>query len=149
MATPSWKASRDPLYRGDAGSQVQLPAPAADPSLVRHILYLGGRGRLSPYLSLSESREVAQRFAGREGRIYRSRVPRWPALAVAHRSRSDLVQLLRGQGKGEAAWPSAFEVMQARRYVEENAEHLADFRALADAAEPTLRGVVDQVFDEG
>jgi hypothetical protein len=35
---------------------------------------------------------------------------------------------MKGNGKGKAKWPNAFEVMQARRYVEQWGEHLLDFR---------------------
>ncbi len=147
MPRADWSAKRDPLYRGDVAGGVQVPQPAADPSLVRHILYPDGPGRQSPYLSVSESREVAQRFAGADGRVYDTRVLTWAEHGVGHRARKELVQLLRGQGKGDAAWPSAFEVMQARRYVEENAEHLADFRSLRDADADGLRRMVDAMFE--
>jgi len=58
----------DPLFRGDASDEVSIPSPAADPSLVRHILYLGGYGRESPYLSTSAEHVLAARFAG-AGRV--------------------------------------------------------------------------------
>lgn len=40
---------------------------------------------------------------------------------------------MNGNGKGLAKWPSAFEVMQARRYVEAHREHLLDFRKVEDS----------------
>ena len=52
-------------------------------------------------------------------------------------SRTELLSLMKGNGKGKAKWPSAFEVMQARRYVEQWEEHLLDFREVDDPAEAT------------
>jgi hypothetical protein len=45
--------------------------PGADTSIVRHILYLDGYGRQTPYLSTTERTEVAAIFGAR-GRIW------WP-----------------------------------------------------------------------
>ncbi len=39
---------------------------------------------------------------------------------------------MKGNGKGKAKWENAFEVMQARRYVEQWNEHLLDFRETAN-----------------
>lgn len=142
-----WDRRRDPLYRGDVVAGVQLPSPDADPSIVRHVLYLHGPGRRTPYLSTTERREVAERFAGKTGRVYSTRVSAWRPRAVVHIDRKELLDLLRGRGKGDAKWPSAYEVMKARHYVEENAEHLADFRALSATDEPSLRNTVDTLFD--
>lgn len=128
-----WKASRDPLFRGDGAGGVCLPTPAADDSIVRHLLYLDGAGRQTPYLSTTEDRAVAERFAGASGQVYATAVPTWAPRGVAHVPRTELLQNLKGKGKGRAAWPSALEVMQARRYVEESAEHLADFRGVDSA----------------
>lgn len=141
-----WRASRDPLFRGDQRGGVQLPSPAADPSIVRHVLYLDGAGRPTPYLSTSEDREVAERFASRGGHVYVTLPRSWGALGVGHVSQTDLLQMLRGKGKGRAAWSSALEVMQARRYVEESAEHLADFAGLPVDG---LRERTDEVFPPG
>jgi len=58
-----WRATQHPLFRGDAASGVGIPRPDADPSIVRHILYLDGPGRETPYLSTTESRIFAR--AGR------------------------------------------------------------------------------------
>ena len=46
---------------------------------------------------------------------------------AVHIPRSELVQLLRGYGKGNAKWDDAFEVAQARAYVEHWSEHLFDW----------------------
>lgn len=104
-----------------------LPVPGADSSVVRHVLYLEGAGRETPYLSTSESEAVAERFAGTQGRVWVTSTAKARAEKVAHLSNADLVALLAGKGKGKARWKSAFEVMQARRYVEMHLEHLLDF----------------------
>lgn len=128
---PTWKQNRDPLYRGDAAT-VTRPTPASDPSIVRHILYLEGYGRETPYLSTTEDRSIAEQFAGRSGAVWRTDVPTCHAHDVHHISRRELLQCLTGSGKGDAKWSSPYEVMQARRYVEQHLEHLLDFRAVED-----------------
>ena len=70
MKQQAWKASKDPLHRGDAKESVRPPTPSADESVVRHVLYLEGSGRETPYLSTSEVYETAKRFAT-------SAAPRW------------------------------------------------------------------------
>lgn len=59
--------------------------------------------------------------------MYRTDARKAESHAVGHLSRTELMRLLRGKGQGRARWPSAYEVMQARRYVEQWAEHLLDF----------------------
>lgn len=139
---PPWKLSRDPLFRGDSSTGVQVPDPVADKSIVRHVLYLDGPGRLTPYVSTSESMSAAQHFAGRTGVVWSTTHSKACQQGVAHRPRKELLELLRGKGKGDAAWHSAFEVAQARRYVEEWDEHLFDFR---DVPEPDR--VVAHIFE--
>ncbi len=140
VATKKWKASKDPLFRGDHKDSVCVPNPAADTSIVRHIMYLEGPGRETPYLSTTERRDVAMRF-GQAGGVWSTSVAIVTANGVTHISNSDLLGLMKGNGKGGAQWPDAFEVMQARRYVEEHGEHLLDFRSVTDPA-----AVVLQVF---
>jgi hypothetical protein len=70
---------------------------------------------------------VARHFAGPAGHVYRAIVPVAEEHGVVHIGQKELLGLRRGKGKGRAAWPSALEVMQARRYVEQWAEHLLDF----------------------
>lgn len=127
-----WKIGKDPLYRGDSLSGVASPTHGANPSLVRHILYLEGHGRETPYLSCTESSNIADLFAGKNGKIYQTLVATWNSSNVGHRSRKELLDLLKGKGHGNAAWSSAFEVMRASQYVEEHLEHLADFTNLED-----------------
>lgn len=138
-----WSFKRDPLFRGDEADRISTPTPSADPSLVRHILYLGGKGRPTPYLSVTESLDTARSFAGSRGAVYETACPQWADIDVKHRSRKELCELLVGRGKGDGQWPSALEVMQARRYVEEHTEHLADFRTIA--SEKSAR-VAQQIF---
>lgn len=142
-----WKTKRDPLYRGDSAAGVNQPKPSANPSIVRHILYLDGAGRETPYLSMTEDEAVARRFARNDGRVYETTTAKLAKKNVLHVSRKSLLQLLKGKGKGDAQWPSAFEIMQARRYAEEHAEHLADFRKRAADTPDELRQVVSEIFD--
>ena len=135
MSKDPWKLKRDPLYRGDRHGGVVSPFPQANRSIVRHILYLEGHGRETPYLSSTESRATASRFAGSDGSVYAGRPENWPSVGVKHRSRKELLQLLRGKGKGDAQWHSAFEVMRAHQFVEESEEHLADFSSAEPGAD--------------
>jgi hypothetical protein len=97
--------------------------------IVEHILYLGGRGRETPYSSTSESEEVAEHVAGPRGRVWETTVRGAAAEGAKHLPRKQLLQNLKGFGKGKAKWNDEFEVAQAARYVEEWVEHLLDWRA--------------------
>ncbi len=110
---------------------------------MRHVLYLEGFGRETPYLSVSESWETAESFAQEhDGAVWTTDVPTCHREKVKHRSHKELLGLLRGKGKGDAVWPSAYEVMRARAYVERHLEHLVDFRDLPVSAVPdTVRAV--------
>ncbi len=136
-----WKASKDPLYRGDGKQSVCVPRPDADDSIVRHIMYFEGPGRETPYLSTSAEFELAENFS--TGAVWKTLVKIAQAESVGHINRSELLSLMKGNGKGKAKWPNAFEVMQARRYVEQWGEHLLDFR---DIEEPSL--VVKKIFEK-
>ena len=131
MAKRKWRIRKDPLFRGDHRDSVCVPVPTASPSIVRHVMYLEGPGRETPYLSTSEQSDVAERF-GQHGGVWSTSVPHASANGVLHISNSTLLGLMKGDGKGDAKWPNAFEVMQARRYVEEHSEHLLDFRQVDD-----------------
>jgi len=129
MATKKkWKASKDPLYRGDGKQSVCAPSPDADDSIVRHVMYFEGPGRETPYLSTSEEFELAENFSN--GTVWKTLVKIAKAESIGHISRTELLSLMKGNGKGRAKWPNAFEVMQARRYVEQWGEHLLDFRGI-------------------
>lgn len=131
------------LFRGDDPAGVTIPVPAADASLVRHILYMGGKGRDTPYLSTSEDRALAAVF----GTIWETSYNKVEAEAergVRVRSREELSSLLRGRGHGDARWSSPAEVMLARKYVERWLEHLLDFREAK--TEPELRQLVADLF---
>ena len=132
MAGKKWRKSKDPLFRGDMKDCVRPPVPGADSSIVRHIMYLEGPGRETPYLSVTELEENAKHFAGKTGAVWNTTVPTAESLGVEHMSHIELLSQLNGNGKGKAKWKSPFEVMQARRYVEQWAEHLLDFRRTSD-----------------
>jgi hypothetical protein len=117
----------DPLFRGDRADAVAMPDAAADPSLVRHILYRGGYRRATPYLSTSSSDHVAQRFAGRDGRVWRTSGAAAEAGGANHLSQKELDTILKASKRGRARWPNAHERLLARKYVELHAEHLIDF----------------------
>ncbi|MEI7869450.1 MAG: hypothetical protein WCI11_16290 [Candidatus Methylumidiphilus sp.] len=139
--TVKWKPTKDPLLRGDCKEGVRPPVPNADDSVVRHILYLEGPGRETPYLSATESREVAEYFAGPSGIVWQTMVSKLKERGITHLNKADLLTMLKGNGKGKAKWDSPYEVMQARRYVEQWSEHLLDFREIEDATT-----AVSQVF---
>jgi hypothetical protein len=127
MTEQKWKMSKHPLYRGDSKTGVNIPNPTANDSIVRHIMFLEGPGRETPYLSTSENYEAANNFAA-GGIIWETYVKTARAEGVTHISRTELLSFMKGNGKGKAKWENAFEVMQARRYVEQWNEHLLDFR---------------------
>lgn len=124
MGAKPWRTTSDPLFRGCDDGGPGLPVPQADPSVVRHILYLDGPGRPTPYVSVTEHRETAARFG--HGSTWVTSAPTAAGEGFRHLSRKELMDWLKGTGKGPAAWPSAYEVAQARRYVEEHTEHLLD-----------------------
>ena len=104
-------------------------------------MYFEGPGRETPYLSTSETYECADQFS--DGAVWQTLVRVAGREGVGHIGRAELLTLMKGNGKGKAKWPSAFEVMQARRYVEQWAEHLLDFREVADSAQ-----VVKKIFSK-
>lgn len=136
----AWRKKMDPLYRGDASHSVQTPVPKANPSIVRHILYLGGYGRDTPYVSTTERVEIATFFAAR-GSVWKTTAPLAEEQGVAHIDNKQLLALLKGRGKGKAKWPNAYEVLQAKRYVEQHFEHLLDFVRVNDAV-----GITTKIF---
>lgn len=133
-----WKPSKNPLLRGDSKTGVRVPAPTADDSIIRHVLYLEGPGRETPYLSTSESPEAAMFFA-QGGMVWSTFVKKANDNGVRHISNSELLSQMKGNGKGKAKWDDAFEVMQARRYVEQWSEHLLDFREISEPEETVAK----------
>jgi hypothetical protein len=123
------------LWRGDSAGGLSRPVPDADASLVRHILYLGGAGRSSPYHSTSEEHGLAERFAGKSGRVYETSVANAKKAGVGHVPQIELLRLLKGKGKGGAKWHSALEVMMARKYVEQWREHILNFAEVPEDAD--------------
>lgn len=95
---------------------------------------------------MTEDDDIARHFAGKEGKVYSTTVKKIAENKVNHIGRKDLLQWLKGKGKGLAKWRNAFEVIQARRYVEENAEHLADFRKLQSCTKVELKKTVGKIY---
>lgn len=136
-AKKKWKMSKDPLFRGDSKEKVCVPNPHADDSIVRHVMYFEGPSRETPYLSTSEDYELAANFSN--GAVWETMVKVAKEASVGHIGRTELLSLMKGNGKGKAKWPNPFEVMQARRYVEQWGEHLLDFREVENPAETTKK----------
>jgi hypothetical protein len=145
MARETWGVD-DPLLRGDNKESVCLPVPHAPASIVRHVLYLEGAGRDTPYLSTTEEERIAEQFAGKGGRVWYTVVTRVQAANLRYVSHSELLGLLRGKGKGDASWPKASEVQRARAYVEMWAEHLIDFGSQKGKSAEEIGTLVHTVF---
>jgi hypothetical protein len=141
MTTRKWKQSKDLLFRGDRKDGIGIPDPSGDDSIVRHVLFLEGAGRKTPYLSTSEHYDLAENFA-QAGAVWKTYVAKAKNKNVGHIGQTELLGLMKGNGKGKAKWPEPFEVMQARRYVEQWGEHLLDFRNVGDPA-----SVVQEIFE--
>lgn len=148
MGSKAWGID-DPLLRGDDKAAVCLPVPQAPASIVRHVLFLEGPGRETPYLSTTEDDDVAARFAGRSGAIWWTSVAKVQAQSLRYISKGELLEVLRGKGKGDAAWPRASEVQTARAYVELWGEHLIDFRRLQASSPSEVGDVVCALFLKG
>jgi len=145
VADSSWGID-DPLCRGDHKDSVVPPVPDASPSIVRHVLYLDGRGRDTPFVSTTEDEDVAERFARPDGRVWYTLVSKIEAAELRYISKAELLDLLRGKGKGDAAWPRASEVAAARALVEQNGEHLADFRRMKGRSAQDVEQCVSSLF---
>ena len=118
------------LFRGDAHEGVAVPDPRADPSVVRHILYLDGAGRATPYSSTTDDPLIARSFA-RPGRVWRTSAARARLYGAELVDLEELLQNLRGSGRGDRFRGRPAEVAQARVYAERHHEHLLDWRAIA------------------
>jgi len=129
----------DRLFRGDSVAGVSVPNPGANTSLVAHILYLGGFGRLTCYTSTTDSRSVAGHFAGRQGRIWATDPGTATGCGAKHIPLAELRSLLRGFGKGKAKWNDPWEVAQARAYVEQWREHILDWKGATNIEAALLR----------
>lgn len=145
MAKPIW-GLEDPLHRGDRASAVTLPAPDGDESVVRHILQADDRR--SPYLSATEYVSVAKLFAGKDGDVWHTLVVRIESAELRWMSRSELLGMLRAGNSGPAAWPRRSDVLAAQQYVEEQAEHLIDFRSLSGQPAEVVKAIVMKLFSK-
>jgi hypothetical protein len=143
MAKPIWGVE-DPLHRGDIASAVTLPAPDGNESVVRHILQEDDRR--SPYLSATEDFSTAKRFAGKRGDVWQTLVDRIESAELLWISRSELMEMLRAGKDGRAVWPRRSDLLTAQQYVEEQAEHLIDFRPLKGQPVEVVRAVVTKLF---
>ncbi|MEZ4293574.1 MAG: hypothetical protein R3B70_01260 [Polyangiaceae bacterium] len=143
--TQKWRQRRDPLWRGDT-VPLTRPVPGADGAIVRHVLFLDGPGRPTPFHSATESRRTAEHFAGPGGKVYETYVTSVEEVGARHISHIELLGLLRGKGHGKAKWHSAFEVLQARRKVEEHIEHLFDFVALEGLTDAEIGALVSGLY---
>ncbi len=133
-----------PLFRGDAKGSVAVPEPESTTGIVPHVLYLGGAGRSTRYTSVTDAREVAVHFAGPNGRVWSTDAARGVLAGARHISRQELTTLLKGFGRGDAKWTDAFEVAQARVYVERCSEHLLDWRGVAP---PAIAAAIGKAFE--
>jgi hypothetical protein len=103
--------------------------------------FLEGPGRKTPYVSTSEQYDLAENFA-KAGAVWKVYVQNAQPKGVNHINKFDLLAVMKGNGKGKAKWPEPYEVMQARRYVEQWGEHLLDFRGIGEPA-----SVFREIFD--
>lgn len=110
---------------------------------MRHILYLGGYGRESPYLSTSAQETRAARF----GRLWKTSGELAEGLGAKHLGQIELETILKSSKAGRARWRNARQRLQARKYVELHAEHLIDFISFKARPE-TVAGVVRSMFEK-
>lgn len=136
----------DSLFRGDGADGVSVPDPAAGTTAIEHVLYLHGAGGATPFTSTTESRDVATRFAGSAGRVWTTEVPAATANGARHLPRLQLLQDLRGRGRGQLGRARADLVAKARVFVELHREHLLDWRSV-DGAE--IAGAITRTFRRG
>lgn len=115
--------------------------------MIRHILYLGGYGRESPYLSTSGDESLAGRFASGGGRVWKTSGELAERLGAKYLSQSELQTILKSSTKGRASWSNARQRLLARKYVELHAEHLIDFLPFKQTP-TTVKGVVLKVFEK-
>lgn len=127
MPAPRTRKPQATLFRGDHRDGVATPDPRAPDNVVRHILFLEGYARATPYTSTSSSRETAARFAGSSGRVWSTSPEHAAVQSAEHISNAELMQNLRGRGRGRRFKGSPSEVAQARVYAETTSEHLLDW----------------------
>jgi hypothetical protein len=89
---------------------------------------------------------LAERFAGSTGKVYETLVPDAVSAGVEHISHVELLKLLKGTGHGQAKWRSAFEVMQARRYVEQSVEHLLGFARFKALTPQQIEQLLQRIY---
>ena len=105
------------------------PEPKADTNLVRHVLYLGGLGRATLYLSLTTDREEAAIF----GTLWETDATDLLASGAKHLPIDALLAALQNN-KGRARWRSTKDRQRAFKYAEQHREELADYGPFPDAS---------------
>jgi hypothetical protein len=131
--------TEDHLYRGNDDEVAGRPDPAADRNLVRHVLYLGGRGRATPYLSITADRDEAAFF----GLVWQTSSAALASSGTKHLQNDALIAALK-RNKGRSRWPSTKDRLRAAKYAEEHGEELADFVAFEDG--PTALAATRSAF---
>jgi hypothetical protein len=130
------------LLRGDQPDAVSVPDPNASNLLIRHILYVDGYGRQTPYLSTSELREIAELW----GVVWETPSSLASSHGATHIRKDELLSIIRVSRRGRAGWPRRLERLQAMRYVEDNHEHLLDYTAFRDRPAAELTDAVKKTF---
>lgn len=100
----------------------------------------------SPYLSTTEQQDTAEYFATPGGKVYTLSVGDLPPGKLKHRPRLELLQCLKGVGKGDAKWENSFEILSAKRLVELHSEHLIDSRECKGLSQDEIAEAVSQAF---
>lgn len=131
------QARVQPLFRGDSDQAVATPSPGAKTTIVEHILYLGSYGRETPYTSTTESEDAASHFAGPHGAVWKTDSWRAATAGAKHWSKKQLLENLRGYGKGRAAWTDKWQLAQARCAVTRWSEHLLDWSSVPETEAAT------------
>lgn len=129
----------DRLYRGNDDEVAGRPDPRANDNLVRHVLYLGGRGRASPYLSATADRNEAAEF----GPTWETTSAAVQASGARHLPNDALIAALK-RNRGRARWPSTRDRQRALKYAEQHGEQLVDYGAFPDA--PSALSAVATAF---
>ena len=86
---------------------------------------------------------MADYFARPIGTVWETSVALATGQAAKHIQRTQLLQNLKGFGKGKAKWDDAWEVAQAANYVEQWSEHLLDW---SKAQRTTIAAAVGRTF---
>ena len=89
-------------------------------------------GRDTQWTSTTETEVTARHFARPHGRVWETDKSTATTQGARHLSKKELLQLLKGFGKGQAKWNDAIEVASARAYVLQWDEHLLNWQGHKD-----------------